>query len=69
MVRRRASPSPSPNEFDELFPNVKEEGAAAEGDDEVTGDVDVADEPQEDLDDDEVLPEAATMAGRVLRPR
>ena len=66
-VRQR--PSPSPSVKDERFPGVKDEWVAAEGDDEVTGDADVADEPQEDLDDDEELPELATMVGRVLRPR
>ena len=52
-VRQR--PSPSPSEFNELFHGVKDEWAAAEGDDEVA--------------DDEELPELATMVGRVLRPR
>ena len=36
-------------------------------DDEVAGDTDVLDEPQEDPDDEEVLPEVVTMVGRVLR--
>ena len=66
-VRQR--PLPSPSEFNEPFPGVKDEWAAAEGDDEVAGDGDVADEPQVELDDDEELPELATMVGRVLRPR
>ena len=38
-------------------------------DDEVAGDADVLNEPQEDPDDEEVLPEVATMVERVLRPR
>jgi len=67
LLRQRASPSPS--ELGELFPNIKDERAAAEGDDEVAGDVDVADEPQDDPDDEEVLPELATLVGRVLRSR
>ena len=66
-VRQR--PSPSPSECNKLFPGVKDEWAAAEGDDEVADDAVIADEPQEDPDDDEELPELATMVGRVLRPR
>ena len=66
-VRQRLLPLPS--DFNERFPGVKDEWAAAEGDDEVAGDVDVVDEPQEDLDDEEELPELAIMVGRVLRPR
>ena len=66
-VRQR--PSPSSSDFNERFPGVKDEWAAAEGDDKVAGDVDVADEPQGDLYDDKEVPELATMVGRVLRPR
>jgi hypothetical protein len=38
-------------------------------DDEVAGDADVLDEPQEDPDDEKVLLEVATMVGRVHRHR
>jgi hypothetical protein len=62
VARRRRSPSP--DEFDGLSPDIKDDWAAdfwaaAEGDYET----------QEDLDDEEVLPEVATTVGRVLRPR
>ena len=62
LVRRRGSPSP--DESGGLSPDIKDEWAAdewaaAEGDD----------EPQEDPDDEETLPEVETMIGRVLRPR
>ena len=42
-VRQR--PPPSPSEFNELFPDIKDEWATTKDDDEVTGDADVADEP------------------------
>ena len=42
--------------INELFPGVKDEWAAAEGDDEVAGDAVVADVSQKDLNDDEEPP-------------